>query len=100
MSRSGPVYPEWGWGTDDGAQALGYLKRFGSVSILNGHIHQVVQKVEGNMTFHTAASTAFPTAQARFGAFTGTDEGSGGAASVLAGSDESKLCAGPGGHWR
>jgi len=54
------VYPEWGWGTDDGAQALGYLKRFGSVSVLNGHIHQVMQKVEGNVTFHTAMSTAFP----------------------------------------
>src|ERR1700687_3433895 len=54
------VYPEWGWGTDDGAQALGYLKRFGSVSVMNGHIHQTMQKVEGNITFHTAASTAFP----------------------------------------
>ena len=54
------VYPEWGWGTDDGAQALSYLKRFGSVTVLNGHIHQTMQKVEGNVTFHTAASTAFP----------------------------------------
>jgi 3',5'-cyclic-AMP phosphodiesterase len=54
------VYPEWGWGTDDSAQALGYLKRFGSVSVLNGHIHQTMQKVEGNVTFHTACSTAFP----------------------------------------
>ena len=54
------VYPDWGWGTDDSAQALGYLKRFGSVSVLNGHIHQVMQKVEGNVTFHTALSTAFP----------------------------------------
>jgi plastocyanin len=54
------VYPEWGWGTDDGAQALGYLKKFGSVSVLNGHIHQTLQKIEGNVTFHTAASTAFP----------------------------------------
>ena len=54
------VYPEWGWGTDDSAQALSYLKRFGSVSVLNGHIHQVMQKVEGNITFHTAMSTAFP----------------------------------------
>ena len=54
------VYPEWGWGTDDGAQALGYLKKFGSVTILNGHIHQTMQKVEGRVTFHTAASTAFP----------------------------------------
>jgi 3',5'-cyclic-AMP phosphodiesterase len=53
------VYPEWGWGTDDSAQALSYLKRFGSVSVLNGHIHQVMQKVEGNVTFHTAMSTAF-----------------------------------------
>jgi hypothetical protein len=54
------VYPEWGWGTDDGAQALGYLKRFGSVTVLNGHIHQTMQKVEGHVTFHTATSTAFP----------------------------------------
>ena len=54
------VYPEWGWGTDDSARALAYLKRFGSVSVLNGHIHQVMQKVEGNVTFHTAMSTAFP----------------------------------------
>jgi len=54
------VYPEWGWGTDDSARALSHLKRFGSVSVLNGHIHQVMQKVEGHMTFHTAMSTAFP----------------------------------------
>ena len=54
------IYPDWGWDTDDSAQALGYLKRFGSVSVLNGHIHQVMQKVEGNITFHTALSTAFP----------------------------------------
>ena len=54
------VYPEWGWGTPDAAEALTYLKRFGSVTVLNGHIHQVVQKVEGNVAFHTAMSTAFP----------------------------------------
>ena len=54
------VYPNWGWGTQDGAEALSYLKRFGSVTVLNGHIHQVVQKVEGNVAFHTAMSTAFP----------------------------------------
>jgi 3',5'-cyclic AMP phosphodiesterase CpdA len=54
------VYPDWGWGTQDSAQALSYLKRFGSVTVLNGHIHQVMQKVEGNVTFHTARSTAFP----------------------------------------
>lgn len=54
------VYPEWGWGTDDSAQALSYLKKFGSVTVLNGHIHQTMQKVEGNVTFHTAMSTAFP----------------------------------------
>jgi predicted phosphodiesterase len=54
------VYPEWGWGTPDAAEALTYLKRFGSVTVLNGHIHQVVQKVEGNVAFHTACSTAFP----------------------------------------
>ncbi len=54
------VYQDWGWGTEDGAQALSYLKRFGSVTVLNGHIHQVMQKVEGNVAFHTARSTAFP----------------------------------------
>ncbi len=54
------IYPDWGWGTDDGAQALSYLRRFGSVTVLNGHIHQTMQKVEGNITFHTAMSTAFP----------------------------------------
>ncbi len=54
------VYPEWGWGTPDAAEALTHLKRFGSVTVLNGHIHQVVQKVEGKVAFHTAMSTAFP----------------------------------------
>ena len=54
------VYPEWGWGTEDGAQALSYLTRFGSVTVLNGHIHQIMQKVEGHVSFHTAMSTAFP----------------------------------------
>ena len=54
------VYDQWGWGTDDGAQALTYLKGFGSVTVLNGHIHQVMQKVEGTVAFHTARSTAFP----------------------------------------
>ncbi len=54
------VYPQWGWGTKDSEQALALLRRFGSVSVLNGHIHQTIQKVEGNITFHTAMSTAFP----------------------------------------
>ncbi|HEY0235330.1 MAG TPA: metallophosphoesterase [Afipia sp.] len=54
------LYQQWGWGTEDGTRALDLLKRFGSVTVLNGHIHQLAQKVEGNMTFHTALSTAFP----------------------------------------
>jgi len=54
------VAPDWGWGTEDSAQALAVLSRFGSVTVLNGHIHQLMQKVEGNVTFHTARSTAFP----------------------------------------
>ena len=54
------IAPEWGWGTDDAAEALKVLARFGSVTVLNGHIHQLMQKVEGNVTFHTARSTAFP----------------------------------------
>jgi 3',5'-cyclic AMP phosphodiesterase CpdA len=54
------IYQPWGWGTGDADQAMSYLKRFGSVTVLNGHIHQIVSKVEGNMTFHTARSTAYP----------------------------------------
>jgi 3',5'-cyclic AMP phosphodiesterase CpdA len=54
------VYPKWGWGTDDSEQVLALLRRFGSVTVLNGHIHQVLHKIEGNITFHTAYSTAFP----------------------------------------
>ena len=54
------IYPDWGWGTKDSEQAFAHLKRFGSVTVLNGHIHQVMQKIEGNATFHTAMSTAFP----------------------------------------
>jgi 3',5'-cyclic-AMP phosphodiesterase len=54
------VYPTWGWGTSDSEQAFAMLKKFGSVTVLNGHIHQVMQKVEGNVSFHTATSTAFP----------------------------------------
>lgn len=54
------VYPKWGWGTSDSEQALSFLKRFGSVTVLNGHIHQTMLKVEGNITFHSAMSTAFP----------------------------------------
>ncbi|CAH2808289.1 MAG: Predicted phosphohydrolases [uncultured Paraburkholderia sp.] len=58
------IYEPWGWGTGDADQAMSYLKRFGSVTVLNGHIHQIVSKVEGNITFHTARSTAYlqPTA--------------------------------------
>jgi hypothetical protein len=54
------IYPDWGWGTQDSEQALSYVKRFGSVTVLNGHIHQTMQKVEGSVKFHTAMSTAFP----------------------------------------
>jgi 3',5'-cyclic-AMP phosphodiesterase len=55
-----PIYPQWGWTTGDAEQAFAYLKPFGSVTVLNGHIHQVVQKVEGKVSFQTAMSTAFP----------------------------------------
>jgi 3',5'-cyclic-AMP phosphodiesterase len=54
------VYPEWGWGTDDATEALSYVRSFGSVTVLNGHIHQVLQKVEGTVSFYSAMSTAFP----------------------------------------
>lgn len=54
------IYEPWGWGTGDAPQLMEHLRRFGSVTVLNGHIHQIVQKVEGNVTFHTARSTAYP----------------------------------------
>ena len=54
------VYERWGWGTDDAAQALSHLRRFASVTVLNGHIHQVMSRVEGNVTFSTATTTAYP----------------------------------------
>lgn len=54
------VYPKWGWTTEGAERALSHLRRFGSVTVLNGHIHQVMQKVEGQIRFHTAMSTAFP----------------------------------------
>jgi len=54
------IFEPWGWGTGDADQAMSYLRRFGSMTVLNGHIHQIVQKVEGNITFHTARSTAYP----------------------------------------
>jgi 3',5'-cyclic AMP phosphodiesterase CpdA len=57
------MYPAWGWGTDDAVQALGYLRRFSSVTCLNGHVHQLFTKTEGNVTFHSATTTAYPLPQ-------------------------------------
>jgi len=54
------LYPEWGWTTEDGAQVLAMLRRFNAVTVLNGHIHQIVQHIDGNIRFATAASTAYP----------------------------------------
>jgi 3',5'-cyclic AMP phosphodiesterase CpdA len=54
------IYEPWGWGSSDSAQVMALIRRFGSVTVLNGHIHQIVQKVEGHVTFHTARSTAYP----------------------------------------
>jgi hypothetical protein len=54
------IYEPWGWGTGDAERLMSQLRRFGSVTVLNGHIHQIVQKVEGNVTFHTARSTSYP----------------------------------------
>jgi 3',5'-cyclic AMP phosphodiesterase CpdA len=54
------MYPDWGWGTDDATEALSHMRRFGSVTVLNGHVHQLMKKVEGNITFHTATTTAYP----------------------------------------
>ena len=62
------IYEPWGWGTGDADQLMSQLRRFGSVTVLNGHIHQIVQKVEGNVTFHTARSTAYPQPAAGVGA--------------------------------
>ncbi len=57
------VYEPWGWGTADAPKLYRYLRRFGSVTVLNGHIHQIQQKIEGNMTFYTARGTAYPQPQ-------------------------------------
>jgi 3',5'-cyclic-AMP phosphodiesterase len=57
------MYPAWGWSTDDATQALSMMKRFAAVTVLNGHVHQVMSKVEGSVTFHTARATAFPQPQ-------------------------------------
>jgi 3',5'-cyclic AMP phosphodiesterase CpdA len=54
------MYPNWGWGTDDATQALSYLKRFSSVTCLNGHVHQLFSKTEGNVTFYSGTTTAYP----------------------------------------
>jgi 3',5'-cyclic AMP phosphodiesterase CpdA len=54
------MYPDWGWGTDDAAQALSNLRRFSSVTCLNGHVHQVFSQTEGNVTFHSGTTTAYP----------------------------------------
>jgi len=62
------IYEPWGWGTGDADQLMSQLRRFGSVTVLNGHIHQIVQKVEGNVTFHTARSTSYPQPVAGVGA--------------------------------
>ena len=69
------IYEQWGWGTADAGRALGYLKRFGSVTVLNGHIHQIIQKVEGNVTFHTAAFDGISAAGAGHRSRSGPDEG-------------------------
>lgn len=61
------IYQPWGWGTGEGDEIAALLARFGSVTVLNGHIHQIVQKVEGNILFHTARSTAYPQPQAGSG---------------------------------
>ena len=77
ICRCGRSIEQWGWGTADAGRALGYLKRFGSVTVLNGHIHQIIQKVEGNVTFHTAASTAFPQPAPGTARSSGPDAGAG-----------------------
>ncbi len=69
------IYPDWGWGTDDSELALSYVKRFGSVTVLNGHIHQIMQKIEGKVSFHTAMFDRFPSTGARDGSLGRTDEG-------------------------
>jgi hypothetical protein len=69
------IYPDWGWATDDSEQALAYVQRFGSVTALNGHIHQVMQKIEGKVSFHTAMSTAFPQPAPGSAPSAGPDEG-------------------------
>ena len=85
------ISKDWGWGTDDAEQALALLKRFGSVTVLNGHIHQLMQKVEGNVTFHTARSTAFPQPAPGDGSGAAAAGGSGGKAALRPWHQERRL---------
>ncbi len=54
------LFPQWGWTTEDGTKALALLQRFDSVTVLNGHIHQIVTHQEGNIRFASADATAYP----------------------------------------
>ncbi|WP_037812801.1 metallophosphoesterase family protein [Streptomyces sp. NRRL S-1022] len=54
------MYPRWGWSTDDALKVIALLRRFSSVTCLNGHVHQLFTKTEGNITFHSATTTAYP----------------------------------------
>ena len=90
------VYPQWGWVTDDGTRALAHLKRFGSVTVLNGHIHQIMQKVEGNVTFQHRALHRLPAARPRRRPRAGSHEGAGRGAAGHAGSPRGHLHAGQG----
>jgi len=57
----------WALGQEPCSLCKSACRPFGSVAVLNGHIHQIVQKVEGNILFHTARSTAYPQPQAGSG---------------------------------
>jgi 3',5'-cyclic AMP phosphodiesterase CpdA len=57
------LYPKWGWTTEDGVRVLAALRRFDAVTVLNGHVHQIITHTEGNIRFATAAATAYPQPQ-------------------------------------
>lgn len=89
------IHEPWGWGTGDADQLIGSLRRFGSVMVLNGHIHQIIQKVEGQITFHTARSTAYPQPAPGAGAGPGPLKVPAGELSKLLGISSATLAAHP-----
>jgi 3',5'-cyclic AMP phosphodiesterase CpdA len=54
------LQPQWGWATQDGAQALAQFEPFSRVTVFYGHIHQENHHETGHIVHHAARSLIFP----------------------------------------